>query len=81
VLALAELQDSLVRDHAVEAKRPEVAQVGSVAPVASLARVEQRRRHPGQQCLAAMADRGKTGRDDHGGTEVALRSLLGLPGV
>ena len=72
MLAVAELEDALLGDDALEAERPEVTQV---APV------EQCRRHAGHQRLAAMTGGGKPGRDDQGRTEVALPPLLGLTGV
>ena len=72
MVAVAELEDVLLGDDTLEAERPEVTQVGSV---------EQCRRHPGHQRLAAMAGGGKPSRDDQGRTEVALSPLLGLTGV
>ena len=59
-------------DDTLEAERPEVAQVASI---------DQRRRQPRHQHLAAVGCGGKPGGDDHRRPEVALASLLGLTGV
>ncbi len=72
MFAVAELEDALLGDDTLETERPEITQV---APV------EQCRRHPGHQRLAAVTGGGEPGGDDQGRTEIALPPLLGLTGV
>ena len=72
MLTVAELEDPLLGDHALEAERPEVTQT---------AVVQQCDRHRRDQRLAAVTGGGKPGGDDDRRAEVALPSLLGLTSV
>ncbi len=81
VLPVADLEDALLGDDAVEAEHAQVAQVAVGARLADVAGVEQGGGHARRQRLPAVPGGREPGGHDHRGAEVAPGPLLRLAGV